>query len=184
MPTMIRHPLSAMLLVLAAPSAAQTTYQDMAAIDAVVEQRLGAAIGAPGGAVRGADRRLRLRPCATAPLVAAPANGSVMVTCPSAGWRLFVPVDAGGDAQRGVSVVAAAQDTAAQDAAPSSPNSPAIRRGERVRVAFRGAGFSIIVNAQALTASTNGRLRVRTDRGAIWDARVDGEGRIIVDALN
>ncbi len=177
MMTSFRHAAMAALILPAAPAMAQTAWQDMAAIDAAVALRLDAAIGSPGGALRPADRRLRLRPCAAAPLVDAPANGSVIVSCPSAGWRLFVPVDGGGDRR---------EEPAAASAtfAPLSRATHAIRRGERVRVAFRGTGFSILVNAQALTASENGRLRVRTDRGAIWEARVDGDGRIFVDALN
>lgn len=177
MVTSFRHAAIAVLILPPVPALAQTAWQDMAAIDAAVAARLDAAIGTPGGALRPADRRLRLRPCAATPLVAAPANGSVMVSCPSAGWRLFVPVDGGADGHG----EAAAESTAT---APLARTAPAIRRGERVRVSFRGAGFSILVNAQALTSSSDGRLRVRTDRGAIWEARVDGDGRIFVDALN
>jgi flagellar basal body P-ring formation protein FlgA len=175
--TSFRHAAVVALILTGAPAMAQAAWQDMAIVDAAVATRLDAAIGSPGGALRAADRRLRLRVCAAAPLVDAPANGSVMVSCPSAGWRLFVPVDGGGD-QR--------EERAAQSAAPapSARAATAIRRGERVRVSFRGEGFSILVNAQALTASSNGRLRVRTDRGAIWEARVDADGRIFVDALN
>ena len=177
MMTSFRHAAMAALILPAAPAMAQTGWQDMGVVDAAVAARLDAAIGSPGGALRPADRRLRLRPCAAAPLVDAPANGSVMVSCPSAGWRLFVPVD-GGEGGREESATASAAP------APLARTTPTIRRGERVRVAFRGAGFSILVNAQTLTASANGRLRVRTDRGAIWEARVDGDGRIFVDALN
>lgn len=177
MMTRFRHAAMAALILSGVPAMGQSAWQDMAVVDAAVATRLDAAIGFPGGALRPADRRLRLRPCAAAPLVDAPANGSVMVSCPSAGWRLFVPVD-GGEGGR--------EEATSQSAAPEPPARaiPTIRRGERVRVAFRGAGFSILVNAQALTTSSNGRLRVRTDRGAIWEARVDGDGRIFVDALN
>lgn len=177
MMTRIRHAAMAALILLGAPAKAQSAWQDMAVVDAAIATRLDAAIGSPGGALRPADRRLRLRPCAAAPLVDAPANGSVMVSCPSAGWRLFVPVDGGEGGREELTAASAVS-------APLARTPPTIRRGERVRVAFRGAGFSILVNAQALTASSNGRLRVRTDRGAIWEARVDSDGRIFVDALN
>lgn len=138
------------LIALAAVSTAATAspFADLAAIDRDVMLFTGAAAGEPGGAVLPVDRRLRLAAC-RAPLALAwrgARRDTVVVQCPDAGgWRIFVPLR-----------VAAA-------AAATTPEAPAIARGEAVTVAVEGEGFSISRSGEALDAGAVGAwIKVRT----------------------
>lgn len=59
---------------------------------------------------------------------------------------------------------------------------PLVRRGEQVVIEARGAGFRVTRSGEALAAGGKGeRLRVRLAGREILEARVIGEGRLVVD---
>lgn len=143
--------LAAMLFpaVALAPGVHAQGIEDPAAIDRDVAAFTGQPIGAPGGAARVVDRRLRLAAC-SAPLALSwrgDAHASILVECPDAGgWHIYVA-------------------TAAQpaSAARQAPAAPVIERGQGVTVAVTGDGFSVSQSAEALESGAVGAwIRVRT----------------------
>jgi flagella basal body P-ring formation protein FlgA len=147
--------LAALLLPAIAPlaSARAQGIEDPAAIDRDVSAFTGQPIGAPGGAARAVDRRLRLAACA-APLALSwrgDAHASILVECPdTGGWHIYVA-------------------TAAQPAGNprQTPAVPVIERGQGVTVAVTGDGFSVSQPAEALESGAIGAwIRVRTQAKA------------------
>ena len=137
------HALFAAAAVWQAPAG----FADLDLLDARVARFTGAAIGTPGGAAQPLDRRMRLRPCASAPLLGwlGQRRETVVVQCPDAGgWRLFVPV---------------------QHAMPAMAEAAAINRGDAVTISVAGAGFSVSQSGEAMEAGSAGAwIRVRTLR--------------------
>ena len=136
-----------LLLGAAAPGLA-AGFADPAMIDRAVAEFTGAAVGAPGGARTPVDRRLRLADCAAGFAVEwyGRTRDTVLVRCPEpGGWRLFVPLAAGGSQQGGADVVG---------------------RGEMVTITIQGSGFTLSRQGEALEAGAAGEwIRVRgTDR--------------------
>jgi len=157
----------AALFVLAPQAHAQAAapgLHDPGAIDRDVATFTGQPIGAPGGAARPIDRRLRLSACA-APLALSwhgDARASILVECPDAGgWHLFVALAAG---------------------ARQSVAGPVIERGQSVTVALTGDGFSVSQPAEALENGALGAwIRVRTvAKGEPLQARVVRPGFVEV----
>ncbi|WP_353226589.1 flagella basal body P-ring formation protein FlgA [Novosphingobium sp.] len=149
--TLFRHlPVAVLACCLAlSPAAHAAAIEDPAAIDRELATFTGAPVGAPGGAARVVDRRLRLNAC-VAPLALSwhgDAHASVVVECPDAGgWHIYVAV-AGNTRQ-----------TAA---------APVIERGQAVTVAVTGDGFSVSQPAEALESGAVGAwIRVRTQAKA------------------
>lgn len=156
------------------PASAQTT--DPAAIDRAVAGFTGAPIGAPGGARRAADPRLRLARC-DEPLALSwhgQARAMVRVACEAArGWQIFVPV----------------KPPAPLAAVPGGGHGPRreepvrIRRGDALTVIVRGHGFSV---QQAGEAGENGEvgewIEVVTARGREpVRARIERPGLAIIE---
>ena len=138
-------------LLLLLPAAATI---DPADIDRQVAAHLGAAAGAPGGAERPVDPRLKLARCdAPLALTAAGARGElVKVECPG-GWRLFVRTSGGAPA-------------AAARAAP--PAEPVVRWGQEVTLRLSGPGFIVSEAATALEDGAAGAwVRVRRGRDVL-----------------
>jgi flagellar basal body P-ring formation protein FlgA len=131
------------LLGTAAPALA-AGFADPAAIDRAVAAFTGAPIGTPGGARTPVDRRLRLAPCGASLALEwyGRARDTVLVRCPEqGGWRLFVPLAAGGAQQSGPDVVS---------------------RGEMVTITVRGSGFTLSRQGEALEAGAIGEwIRVK-----------------------
>jgi len=129
-------------------AAAALPYADLDALDRAVAAFAGAATGQPGGAMTPLDRRLRLRPCAAAPVLDwRGARDAVTVKCPDPGsWKLTVPV---------------------LRPATAAANGPAVNRGDSVIVTVMGEGFSVSRPGLALEGGVTGAwIRVRTDGGA------------------
>jgi flagella basal body P-ring formation protein FlgA len=120
-------------------------------IDREVANFTGAGIGAPGGAVRALDKRLRLRACGSQVALEwhTPRRDTVTVRCPDpGGWTLFVPVMT--SSVRGPSAA-----------------SPAVNRGDPVSLSVSGRSFAVSRPAEALETGAVGQwIRVRpiTDR--------------------
>lgn len=131
------------LLGTAAPALA-AGFADPAAIDRAVVEFTGAQIGTPGGARTPVDRRLRLAACGSGLMLEwyGRARDTVLVRCPEqGGWRLFVPLAAGGAQQSG-------------------PD--AVSRGDMVTITVRGSGFSLSRQGEALEAGAIGEwIRVK-----------------------
>lgn len=109
-----------------------------AQIDRAVESFTGAATGEIGGALRPADRRLRLAACAQ-PLGVewyGNARSSVAVTCSGPQtWRIFMSTRPAEQAQ---------------------PAAPVISRGDPVTVQVRGRGFTVQKAGEAMEAGAVG----------------------------
>lgn len=132
------------LLGLTASPAFAQTLADPAEIDRAVAEFTGAPLGTPGGAALPVDRRLRLAAC-TSPLALGlygARKDAVLVQCPTAGWRLYVPLEAD----------------------PSAPAAaPAIMRGDTVTISLGGEGFAVSQPGEAMEAGpVGGWIRVRT----------------------
>lgn len=133
----------AMLATALATPAIAAPPADLAAIDRSVAQFAGAEIGQPGGAALPVDRRLRLEACA-APLALAwygVRRDTVLVHCPTAGWRVFVPL---------------------QSSTAGPQSAAAVARGDAVSVTIHGPGFAVSQPGEALEAGPIGAwIKVR-----------------------
>jgi flagellar basal body P-ring formation protein FlgA len=147
----------AVLIALTAATAAPVaaSHADPAALDREVARFTGAAIGAPVGAVRPIDRRLRLTVCAGEIALdwRTARRDTVIVRCTDpGGWRLFVPV-----------MVSTPGGSAATPAA----SAPVVSRGDAVSLSVSGRGFAVSRPAEALEAGAVGdwiRVRPVTER--------------------
>lgn len=138
-------------------------FADPGTIDRAVAEFTGAEIGAPGGARSPVDRRLRLAECASGLALDWYGRGrdTVLVRCPDqGGWRLFVPLSAGGSQAAGPDVVS---------------------RGDMVSITVRGSGFSLSRQGEALEAGAVGdwiRVRPADRRGEPLRAQVMRPGLV------
>ncbi len=153
-PPLRRLAVLSLAYVVALPAAHGQGLEDPAAIDREVAAFTGQPIGAPGGAARPVDRRLRLANC-SAPLALSwrgDSHGSILVECPDpASWHIFVAMSA----------PATASPTR------QTPAIPVIERGQSVTVAISGDGFSVSQSAEALESGAIGAwIRVRTQAKA------------------
>lgn len=141
---MIRMSFALLCLSLSASAEAQAL-ADLAAIDTQVAAFTGAVIGQPGGAAMPTDRRLRLRPCPSAPLLDwfGARRDVVQVACPvPGGWKIYVPLRSDGVAD--------------------APAAPLIARGDAVSVTVSGEGFAISQQGEALEPGAAGTwIKVR-----------------------
>jgi flagella basal body P-ring formation protein FlgA len=143
----------------ASPALAQST--DLAAIDSEVARFTGSPIGAPGGAARPVDRRLRLRPC-PGPLALewyGLRRETVQVSCPlPGGWRIYVPLTAGSQPERAA---------------------PLVAKGDAVTVTVSGTGFAVSQQGEALEGGGAGEwIKVRLGRGEPLRAQVLRPGAV------
>ncbi|WP_188053534.1 flagella basal body P-ring formation protein FlgA [Sphingosinithalassobacter sp. CS137] len=153
---MLKLLLPASALIAATPAAAQD-FQSTEALDTLVAQFTGKAIGEEGGARTAVDRRLRLAACAAPQLEwRTDAHDAVVVRCMAPSWRIFVPVDAAPAAQ--------AQAAAAQGSTRPADQELVIRRGDPITVEAGAQGFSITRDGIAMSdAAPGARLLVRVE---------------------
>lgn len=144
---------------------------DLSLIDRAVAEFTGAEMGQPGGARFPVDRRLRLADCRS-PLDLKWFGGkqrSVQVSCPTAGWRIFVAVDA---PSTGAGQVAQA------------PSAPIIKRGESVSILVRGNGFTLTRQGSAEEDGAQGewiKVRATGDKKKTIRAIVLRPGRVGIE---
>lgn len=169
----IAAPLLALTTLHSAAAAQSAGYADPAAIDAEVAAFTGAGVGMPGGARGPVDRRLRMTACSGPLELAWHGSGGSMVrvecNAAPAPWRIFVPVNAGGQVEAGAR-------------AAGSPLPPAIARGQVLTIMLQGRGFSITQQAEALEEGRVGQwIRVRPE-GSREEvrARVDSPVRVTI----
>ncbi|RVT94640.1 flagella basal body P-ring formation protein FlgA [Sphingomonas crocodyli] len=156
-------------MAMAAPAPAQmmAASQNLDELEQIVVTTLGADVGQPGGPLAPIDRRMRLTACPTGIQIDPPANNAVTVRCTTAGWRLRVPLKAGGYM---------AQQGGGQMMSPMAQRAPDIRKGDPVQLVAQGDAFSISVDAVAMEdANIGGRVRVQTgnNRGTMFAQVVD-----------
>lgn len=136
--------LAPVLAPVLATAAQAAPFADLAAIDREVAVFAGQPIGQPGGAALPVDRRLRLEYCA-APLALGwygVRRDTVLVQCPTSGWRVFVPLQSSG-------------------AGPQA--AAAIARGDAVSITISGRGFAVSQPGEALEGGPIGAwIRVRS----------------------
>jgi len=162
--------LVALAAALAASPALAQTYVDLSEVDRAVASFTGAAIGAPGGAAQGADRRLRLTPCPQILTLAWYGQGrsAVEVRCPVAGgWKLYVPMATGGGADRNLPAEQAA-----------------VVRGDAVTVRVSGDGFAVSQPGEALENGPIGawiKVRGPTANAPVLRAKVLRPGVVGMD---
>jgi flagella basal body P-ring formation protein FlgA len=134
------------------------------------------------------DERLRLPACERPALGwAAGAPARVEVRCDAPAWRVFLPVKTGqGGPPPYVPGLVRMVDGEAGTAALTK-----VRRGERVAVQVRGAGFVVWLDAVADGAAREGRLWVRVpetagaaSRGRRLLVRMGADGVLEIDGLN
>lgn len=150
------------LLLLSAgaqPALAQQKFENLDRIDSLVAMTVGANIGEPGGPVAPVDRRLRLAACPSTPSVDGPVFGAAIVKCDALGWRIRVPLAAGGGASAGVP--AARYGIAARPV----QREIVVKRGDPVQLLAGNATFSV---SRMMIADEDGAvgqtIRVRDDR--------------------
>ncbi|PSJ39984.1 flagellar protein [Sphingomonas deserti] len=116
-----------------------------------VAAALGAPIGAPGGAVRGIDRRLKLAACPAPVTIEPPAMAAATVRCDPLGWRIRVPL-----------VMPA---TALATRAAAEKPEPIIRKGDQVELTAASACFSVsTIGIAEQDGAAGDRIRIRSDR--------------------
>lgn len=154
--------IAASLIAIPAAGAQQAT-EDWATIDTLTQM----VANAMGRTATPIDRRIKLARCPEQASVTAIDAQTLAVRCASLGWRLRVPM----------SGPAGAMPAATGFTAPSS--SPAIRRGDAVRVSIETESFSVSYSA---TATQDGRvgetIALRgNDPKNLMSAVVTGPGR-------
>ncbi len=159
-----------LLLILggfAAPALAQQKFENLDRIDSLVAMTVGANLGEPGGPMAPVDRRLRLAACPTTPNVDGPVFGAAIVKCDALGWRIRVPLVAGGAAAASGPVPRAASAATRGVYARPVPKEAVVKRGDPVQLTAGNASFSI---SRAMIADEDGAvgdtIRVREDKKA------------------
>ena len=179
---MTKLPLIAVLLLSAAgaePLLAQQKFENLDRIDGLVAMTVGANIGEPGGPIAPVDRRLRLSPCPATPSVEGPVFGAAIVKCDPLGWRIRVPLAAGGAA-------AAAPGARYGMAARPAQREMVVKRGDPVQLVAGNADFSV---SRMMIADEDGAvgdtIRVREDKKAAPVlAQVVGMGTVRIPGFN
>lgn len=163
--------LAAGLLAAGAPAWAQQAHEDWQRIDALTAM----VAGAMGRSATPIDRRIKLARCPEQAVVTPIDGQALAVRCASLGWRLRVPMT-GPTAE-----TADAAPAAAGRAKPAG--TPAIRRGDNVRVTIETDSYSI---SYAAIATQDGRvgetIALRgNDAKNMLSAIVVGPGRARLD---
>ena len=141
------------------PALAQQKFENLDRIDSLVAMTVGANMGEPGGPMAPVDRRLRLAACPTTPSVDGPVFGAAIVKCDALGWRIRVPLVAGGAAAASgpVARYAPAARVVAKEAI--------VKKGDPVQLMAGNAAFSV---SRMMVADEDGAvgetIRVREDR--------------------
>lgn len=172
-------------LTLSRPALAQQTgsFENLDRLDSLVAMTVGAQLGEPGGPIAPIDRRLRLAPCPQIPKVEGPVFSAAIVSCPTTGWRIRVPLAAGGNNVSAAPAVAGGSAIRAFSAV--APAIPVIKKGDPVQLVAGDATFAV---SRLMVAEENGAvgalIRVREDaRSTPVSARVEGPGIVRIPGL-
>ncbi len=156
---------AALALSAAQPAQAQQKFENLDRIDSLVAMTVGANMGEPGGPAGPVDRRLKLAACPTTPNVEGPIFGAAMVKCDALGWRIRVPLVAGGAAAASGPVPRGAASGRYMAAAQQVSKQNVVKRGDPVQLMAGNAAFSV---SRMMIADEDGAvgetIRVREDR--------------------
>jgi len=148
------RPLIVLALLAPAPALAAGGIENLDALERRLVIALGADTGQPGGPRAALDRRMKLAACPAEVTIEPPALGAAVLRCAPLGWRIRVPLLAGGTA---APVAMAAVVPVQQE--------PVIRRGDPVELAAGDATFRVTSEVIAEQDGAPGdRIRVRADR--------------------
>lgn len=144
---------------------AASSFEDTAHLDRQVGAYLNANIGEAGGARTPIDRKLKLKRCPTSVQMSHTNRNSVVVSCPSSGWRIFVPLS--------VSLSSGNRFS-------SNKEELVVRRNQPLLLVVKRPSFSI---SYSVVAQKNGRIGdyipVRSGRKSkTLIARVSGNGQV------
>ncbi|MEP2988230.1 MAG: flagella basal body P-ring formation protein FlgA [Parasphingorhabdus sp.] len=144
---------------------AASSFEDTAHLDRQVGAYLNANIGEGGGARAPIDEKLKLKRCLTSVQFSPTNRNSVMVSCPSSGWRIFVPLNANQSSRNRFS---------------SNTEEFVVRRNQPLTLVVKRPSFSI---SYSVIAQKNGRIGdyipVRSSRKSkTLMARVSGNGQV------
>lgn len=150
----------------AMPALAQQKFENLDRIDSLVAMTVGANLGEQGGPMAPVDRRLRLAACPTTPSIDGPVFGAAIVKCDALGWRIRVPLVAGGAAAASGPVPrSASRMTPPRPAYNQAPKEMVVKRGDPVQLTAGNNSFSI---SRAMVADEDGAvgetIRVREDK--------------------
>lgn len=150
----------------AIPALAQQKFENLDRIDSLVAMTVGANLGEPGGPIAPVDRRLRLAACPATPSIDGPVFGAAIVKCDALGWRIRVPLVAGGAAAASGPVPRSAQSASFQRPAYNpAPKEAVVKKGDPVQLTAGNSSFSI---SRAMVADEDGAIgetiRVREDK--------------------
>lgn len=153
--TLKLRPLILLALLAPAPALAAGGIENLDALERRLVISLGADIGQPGGPRVAVDRRMKLAACPAEVVIEPPALGAVALRCVPLGWRIRVPLLAGGPAA----------PVAMAAVAPPVKEEPVIRRGDPVELAAGTATFRVTSEVIAEQDGAPGdHIRVRADR--------------------
>ncbi|MEJ7933317.1 flagella basal body P-ring formation protein FlgA [Sphingobium sp. AN558] len=166
--------------IAAQPAVAQQKFENLDRLDGLVAMTVGANMGEPGGPIAPVDRRLRLAACPTTPAVDGPVFGAAIVKCDALGWRIRVPLAAGGAA--GVTGPVGRYASAAR----ALPKQAVVRRGDPVQLTAGNSSFSV---SRVMLADEDGAIgetiRVREDKkSAPISAQVVDAGIVRIPGFN
>lgn len=172
----------ALFAILAQPALAQQKFENLDRIDGLVAMTVGANVGEPGGPVAPVDRRLRLAACPGMPTVEGPVFGAAIVKCDALGWRVRVPLAAGGAA---VTPTSGGFQRANAFVRPVA-REMVVKRGDPVELVAGNAAFSV---SRQMIADEDGAvgdtIRVREDKKATPVlAQVVGMGMVRIPGFN
>ncbi len=143
----------------AGPAVAQQRLENLDRLDSIVAMTVGANIGQPGGAIAPVDRRLKLAACPEMPTVSGPVFGAAMIECKQVGWRIRVPLNAGGGYAEAIATAPG------RAMAPRQAKQVIVKRGDPVQLVAGGASFSV---SRLMIADEDGAagdmISVRQDR--------------------
>jgi flagella basal body P-ring formation protein FlgA len=164
--SILSHVLLAALVLGANAALAQAPtpqkFENLDRIDGLVAMTVGANLGQPGGPIAPVDRRLHLAACPQTPSIDGPVFGAAIVKCDALGWRIRVPLAAGGAAS---ATVQSMPPVARKLAGAAVSRDIVVKRGDPVQLQAGGAAFSI---SRMMIADEDGApgqmIRVREDK--------------------
>lgn len=144
---------------------AASPFEDTAQLDRQVSDYLNAKVGEAGGARAPIDSKLKLKRCPISVQISHTNRDSLMVSCPSSGWRIFVPLGKGSSVRSRGSL---------------DKEEIVVRRNQPLTLVVKRPSFSI---SYSVIAQKNGRIGdyipVRSSRKSkTLIARVSGNGQV------
>jgi len=150
-------------IALCAATAQAQQFENLDRLDSIVAMSVGANMGQPGGPAAPVDRRLKLAACPQVPQMSGTMLGAAMIECRSLGWRIRVPLVAGGMEQQ----AQMPQQIAYMGRPVPTHRQVLVKRGDPVQLIAGGTAFSV---SRMMIADEDGAagdmIRVRESKKA------------------